>query len=222
MLIRFSDLLAPHYCCSCGEIGAILCDYCKYNIISERVMQCISCERLTGGDESLCRQCALPYSRAWCVGVKTDELEKVIEAYKFGRAKSAYQLLAQLLDEVVPLLPDDTIVTAIPTVAAHIRERGYDHAALLARRFAATRRYTYSTPLVRLTKTRQRGASRRQREAQAKEAFRAISTVTGTYLLIDDVFTTGATVKYAAQALHDAGASEVWVVVLARQPFRKD
>ena len=33
MRFTLSDLLAPHYCCSCGEIGAILCDYCKYKSI---------------------------------------------------------------------------------------------------------------------------------------------------------------------------------------------
>jgi predicted amidophosphoribosyltransferase len=39
------------------------------------------------------------------------------------------------------------------------------------------------------------------------------------YLLVDDVVTTGATIKYAAKALKDAGAGDVWVAAIARQPL---
>ena len=219
MQISPFTLIAPHYCCSCGEIGALLCEYCKYNIESESLEQCIVCERLVSGNEALCKDCDVPYAHAWCVGKKSDELERLITAYKFSRAKAAYRSLAQLLAQTVPALPPDTIVTAVPTVAAHIRERGYDHAELIARQFAQLGGYEYRRTLKRLTTARQRGATRREREAQAKVAFGPVAPLTGTYLLVDDVLTTGATLKYAAGALLAAGAKEVWVGVIARQPL---
>ncbi|MNH40046.1 DNA utilization protein GntX [compost metagenome] len=69
-------------------------------------------------------------------------------------------------------------------------------------------------------RTKQRDANRAVRAAQAKRAFKArSSTDSHCYLLIDDVVTTGATIKYAAKALRDAGAKDVWVAAIARQPF---
>lgn len=177
------------------------------------------CERPVGGNEALCVECNVPYCRAWCVGKKSDELERLIAAYKFSRAKAAHRPLAQLLAMATPTLPPDTIVTAVPTVSAHIRQRGYDHAELIAREFARLGGYEYKRTLKRLTTTRQRGANRREREAQAKVAFCPVAPLTGTYLLVDDVLTTGATLKYAASALRAGGAKDVWVSVIARQPL---
>ena len=56
---------------------------------------------------------------------------------------------------------------------------------------------------------------------QAKQAFSCKPLGGGRYLLVDDVFTTGATVHYAAQQLKDAGANEVWGAIIAHQPLEK-
>lgn len=72
----------------------------------------------------------------------------------------------------------------------------------------------------RVTTTQQRNATKKQWRVQAKEAFRSTRHLNGgVYLLIDDVVTTGATLHYGAQALLDAGADDVWVTVVARQPL---
>jgi len=67
----------------------------------------------------------------------------------------------------------------------------------------------------------QRGAGRRTRTEQAKKAFQCATSLDpkAIYILVDDVITTGATVKYAAKTLLDAGASTVWVASISRQPL---
>ncbi len=221
MLEQPLKLLAPHHCCSCGALGAILCEYCKYDIESESYEQCLVCRGVTRAGEALCRQHILPYSRAWCAGERSEALLKLIDAYKFERAKSAYLPLVELIDAALPVLPPDVVVVPVPTIAPHIRRRGYDHTALLARELAKRRGLKYLSAIDRLTTTSQLGKGRRERRKQAEQAFSCQPVASGTYLLVDDIFTTGATLEFAAKALKAAGAEEVWVAVVARQPLEK-
>lgn len=170
--------------------------------------------------EALCSDCTVPYSRAWCVGERSEHIERLLNVYKYGRVKAASMPLVELLEANVPQLPDTVIVVPVPTVATHVRQRGYDHCELIAREFARRRGYRFASVIERIGKERQQGATRKQRIEQAKRAFRCRKDLKkGIYLLIDDVFTTGATVTCAAQKLLDAGAGEVWIAVVARQPI---
>lgn len=92
---------------------------------------------------------------------------------------------------------------------------------LIARRLARKRGLTLHTGLQRQTSTMQRTATRAQRISQAKKAFMHTKPLdpSKVYLLVDDVITTGATVKYAAETLLDAGAEIVWVASISRQPL---
>lgn len=222
MKVRLSDILAPHYCLSCGEIGRILCEYCKYDITSEAYGKCIKCGHISPFSSNLCRGCAVPYSRAWCVGERQDMLETILDAYKFNRTKSAAKVLGSLLDAILPALPKDIVVTYVTTIRPHIRQRGYDHARLFAKDFAKRRGLKCQQTLIRTSNTRQLGANRRQRIENAKRAFIPKPSIENqTYLLIDDIYTTGSTLEYATKALRKAGASNVMIAVIARQPLEK-
>jgi len=156
------------------------------------------------------------------VGSRADALKKVVDDYKFERTRAAHVLLADLFDATLPTLPVDTIVVPVPTIAKHVRMRGYDHMRLIGREFARTRRLPYSPCLYRATATMQRGASRALRREQAAAAFMAHGVrKDARYMVVDDVSTTGATLEYAARTLLEAGAHEVWVAVLATQPLEK-
>jgi ComF family protein len=220
MIDTLFSYLAPHPCCSCGRLGALLCDNCKYNIINEISSSCIICGAVCGGN-GLCTTCTAPYSKAWYVGERTNELKQLIDGFKFENKKEAYKILGDLLDNAVDQLPPNTIVVAIPTTPSHIRRRGYDHTFLVARYFAKKRGLTYSSLLQRSTNTVQRGASRSERMKQARQAFQVAknSNEDIPYLLIDDIVTTGATLHFAAKTLKDSGANSVWVATIARQPL---
>lgn len=221
MLDILLSFVAPHHCSGCHETGTLLCDNCKYDIISEPFEACVACGKGIAGRSGLCRGCKVPYQRAWCVADRRDHLQRLIGNYKFTNARAAYKPLAQLLDERLPELPKDTVIVPIPTVSSHIRQRGYDHMGLIAKRLARLRGLPVDTSLHRVTGTTQRGSGVRQRAKQAKAAFTCIRQLDDNkkYLLIDDVVTSGATVKYAAQTLLDAGASTVWVASISRQPL---
>ena len=195
-----------------------LCSNCKYYIVSESENTCVSCGRPCGPN-GVCKVCRVPYTKGWYVGPRKDALQRLVGLCKFERLQAAYRNLGDLLLSIVPDLPSNVIIVPVPTVGSHIRERGYDHMLLVARYFAKKRGLNMSQILKRSTHTKQRQASAGVRKAQAKTAFMVKGEIVkdAPYLLIDDVMTTGSTLKYAAKALRQAGASQVWVAVIARQ-----
>ena len=212
--------VAPHLCCACGKTGTILCENCKYNIENDSFNGCLSCGKVYVMRNS-CDDCNLPYSRAWCVGERSGELRKLIDDFKFENLYAAHKSLASLLDARIEQLPSSTIIVPVPTITSHIRQRGYDHTLLIARALAKKRGVKARQILRRVTSSSQRGADKATRITQAKAAFAVNKKVNDhqPYLLVDDITTTGATLKYAARALRDAGAKDVWVAVVARQPL---
>src|SRR3989344_1423885 len=221
MIDRLLGFVAPHHCCGCGKIGTLLCSNCEYDIISEPFETCVNCDRQLASAKGVCQRCRVAYDRAWCVGRRHDTLQHIIGHYKFTNAKAAHHNLARLLDKRLPQLPSTTVVVPVPTVSLHIRQRGYDHMLLMAKTLSKLRGISVSTDLERQTSTKQRDATRSVRIKQAKAAFICCRPLDPdiTYLLIDDVVTTGATVNYAAAALKAAGATKVWMATISRQPL---
>ena len=219
MIDDLLQIIAPHHCCGCDKTGTLLCDNCKYNIIDEPFTACLACGDSLAGISGICRSCRAPYTRAWCVGRRQEYLQRLIDTYKFTHAQAAYRPLTDLLDERLPVLPRNTVIVPIPTVASHVRQRGYDHMVLIARYLAKRRGLHAKHLLERATNTKQRDANARTRAAQAKSAFTCRQPLDSNtpYLIIDDVVTTGATVKYAAKTLRRAGARTVWVASMSYQ-----
>ena len=219
MLMHAAELLAPHYCMSCGAAGSVLCIRCVCDITDESYDGCLICRH--PASSGVCGRCSPPYSRAWCCDERRGVLKEVIDAYKFQRLKAAALPLARMLAEVTPELPKDTVVTSIPTIRAHIRKRGYDHARLIAREYARLKRCRFAILLDRTSEFAQLGASKKAREEHARDAFRVrqIPTNCEYVCLIDDILTTGSTLHHAARVLREAGVREVWVGVIARQPL---
>lgn len=216
MLGRLLDIIAPHYCCGCGKIGAILCSYCKYDIVDEIVGICPQCRAAIVGHA--CTRCSLPYQRAYMVGERRGTLEALIDASKYQSVREGCAAQAELLEAVVPRM-GTMVVVPLPTIAPHIRQRGYGHTELIAKSLAFHLDAPYRPLIFRLTADVQRGSTKAQRRIHAKRTFAVEAGLDPslTYLLVDDVTTTGVSLEYAVRALRDAGARRVWVAVTAYQ-----
>jgi ComF family protein len=219
MFDKILQIIAPHHCYSCQNKGAVLCDSCVYNIANESENQCIECRKPS--QVGICNTCQAPFSKAWITGVREDELARIIGDFKWARVYQAYSSLGELLLSSIPTLPDNTVVVPIPTIAHHKRIRGYDHAYLLAKYFADQRKLKLQTVLKRNDNSIQHTANKKQRQRQAEKAFSSTTQLRSDvpYLIIDDIVTTGSTIKAATRVLKGAGANEVWVAAIARQPL---
>lgn len=220
MIDQFLAAVAPHSCCSCGEVGSELCEGCKHNIISERFSACVGCLRPTSGD-NLCLSCTdFKAEAVWCVGSRQAELKALIDSYKFDAMRSASRPLAELVLAVLPVLPEGTVVTVVPTTAAHNRERGFDHMERIGREVARLRGLPFSPLLHRKTGGTQHFKTKRERLKAARGAFEVIpGEMPEHVLVIDDILTTGATMRAVLEKLKAAGVTSLYGVIIARQPL---
>jgi ComF family protein len=176
------------------------------------------CHKPTVGNW-LCKTCKTDYNKAWVVNERNGALQRLVGLFKFERTKSAYRDLGDLILEVLPQLPPNTVIVPVPTTSARIRERGYDHMLLIAKYIAKARGAECKQLISRLSNTKQRQKDAKQRSVQAKNAFGVNGRIDSdnTYLIIDDVITTGSTIKYATKCLKKAGVKNIWVAIIARQ-----
>ena len=219
MIDRLLAIIAPHRCYGCGDESAILCDCCKNDIFETPFTVCVVCRELAARD-NLCNRHALPYTHLWCAAKREGALEATIDAYKFHRVRAAAHVLAELLDTSLPDLGTKVVIVPVPTAPKNVRIRGYDHMALVARALAKRRGWTVSTALRRRSNVTQhfaKTATERRRHAKDFFEVRGSVNIDQPHLVIDDIFTTGSTVEAAADCLKQAGATEVWVGVIARQ-----
>lgn len=220
MIDNLLAMVAPHSCSGCGEVGTVLCDGCKYDIISEPFGACVNCLRPMF-DSNLCANCTyFGANSLWCIGYRDATLKALLDNYKFESMRGISDALIELLDVTIPPLPKGCLVGVIPTTPAHIRERGFDHMERIGRGFAAIRGLTY-TPLLRRTGSgTQHFKSKREREQAAREAFEPLKLESGaTVLLIDDILTTGSTLRAGLDVLRRNGAEMLYGAIIARQPL---
>lgn len=223
LLDSFANLIFPPRCVNCGRVGAYFCLNCFKAIKWVEQPICAYCKRnaLAGFTHPYCRQ---KYG-----------LDGLSSAFYFtGPIKKAvhqlkYQFITNLEEEITLLMLTSFRkqgvkqagfeIVPIPLFTAKAHERGFNQAQLLARRLAADWDLELNEQLLKRTKNTKSQANLhlQDRVNNLQSAFEIQGNVADKKLvLMDDVFTTGATFFSAAQVLKKAGASKVWGVSLAR------
>ncbi len=217
---RIISIVAPHACLVCRQEGWLLCPWCR-DACRGLPDRCYRCRAVTR-DSAVCKKCkrTSALSHVWVATEYEGVAKELIYTLKFGRASAAARDAAAVMIQALPYLDEATIVTHMPTATTRVRQRGYDHAKLLARAVAREVRLDTLPLLARLGQSRQVGARKAQRETQLMNAFRPLNSnrIRGKkILLIDDVVTTGASLEAAAKVLRRAGATSVDACVFAQK-----
>ena len=150
----------------------------------------------------------------WCHEGNAADL---VRAFKYRRVTAAVTPIADRMASVAAAAPAADMVTWVPCSPTRRTERGFDPAELLARALARRLRLRARRLLRRLDDEPQTARSREGRLAGPR-LVAPRGRVPGSVLVVDDVCTTGSTLRVAAAALRAAGATEVVAAVATVAP----
>jgi ComF family protein len=208
---RCLDLVFPPMCVGCRKVGRWICPQCWGQLEWARKI-CGICA--TPSFESPCRGC-MPGASAVRTVVAVAAFQGVareaVHALKYEGRHAISTTMGKLMAREARELEVDLVVPT-PLHAARRRERGYDQAALLARPVARELGARFDgAALKRTRRTRQQvSLGPEERRENVAGAFTATCVLHGErVLLVDDVYTTGATIEAAAHALVEGGATSV-------------
>lgn len=227
------DLLLPPACLLCGarlpagiSAGAF-CPTCRAAVPPMPPARCPVCavaHRTPVTSLHHCESCLRQppaFARVVAAGPYAGTLREAVQRFKYRGQLTLERPLGQLLAEAVTAAggPSPDLVVPVPLHVGRLRERGYNQSLQLARRLAGELGAPTAATLLRRTRATapQQGLDATARKGNLRGAFAVAERLGGRrILLVDDVLTTGATVRECAAVLRRAGAAAVEVAVLGR------
>lgn len=235
----FLDFIFPKTCVSCGKIGSYICKKCFLKIEFVDVPICPICQRqaIAGKTHPGCKK-RLGLNGLVVACRYKGPIRAAIQKVKYRFVSDIHKILVDLIcDSLWKFdLPKNIVLVPVPLHPKRENWRGFNQADLLARNLAERFGEKYRDDLLfRSVETKtQVGLTKEQRKENIKGVFRVnqaiiqnrkpfdcaqgkiISWLDGkNIILVDDVFTTGATMNEACKVLKQEGAGQVWAMAVA-------
>jgi ComF family protein len=225
------DFFLPKFCLFCGKSAGegeerAFCPDCTAEVHWVASPLCPCCGRIFAageGADHLCGACRTeppPFARARAAAIYEGLVAEAIKRFKYGRRLDLLPVMQHWLQQPAcrELVDAADLLVPVPLHPRRLKERGFNQALLLAKAFPD--KPLAREVLIRVRHTMpQSGLNPKERRENVKRAFTAPrpEEIKGkSVLLIDDVYTTGATVRECARILRQAGALEVAVLTVAR------
>ncbi len=228
------ELIFPDNCLLCRRFlnsrhQRQLCVNCAALLEFNPAPFCRHCPHSVSGQNGrdICASCAkdrFAFDHAWAVFLYNDTAQKLLHAFKYGSKTSLHKTFVPLMIDFVdrhqiPIRQFD-MVSPIPLHPARLRERGYNQSGLLSRGVSRHWELLHTEDLlIRRKKTfTQTELGAKQRWTNLEGAFKINDSadIEGkSVLIVDDLFTTGATTHAAADTLKTAGAGQVGIFTLS-------
>ncbi|MEM7033581.1 MAG: ComF family protein [Chloroflexota bacterium] len=221
----FLDFLYPANCVECQSAGTLLCEDCKQRLVFIEDPICRICGYPTLASKT-CKACEsytisqLDSARS-VVLYQDTIITTAIHHFKYNNKQALGRELAHLLAEYYNRhQPQIDVIVPVPLHKTRQKTRGYNQSTILAKHLSNL----INKPVDLKTLRRKRATDQQislspgERQKNVAGAFTTISTqlAKATILLIDDVFTTGATLNACASALKQGQTSEVHGLTVAR------
>ncbi len=220
IIMSIVDFVFPKICVGCGREGKYICDKCQRRLVVP---------------EQICPMCCKPSLDGWthpkCS--RRDGMERLIvglpyrgmvqQCLKKVKYKSAWEIVSFLYglwrENCSDIATGDMVVTSVPMWRQKERTRGFNQAEIVAELVAKNYKIRNLVILERIKETKPMfGLKKDERRENISGAFMIKGQVAGLQriVLVDDVWTTGATMRECARTLKRAGVVEVWGVALAK------
>ena len=223
-----TDMFFPRVCPICGEIVPFgkgdICPWCKDMLAYVEEPCCARCGKPVDTGGQLCRDCASGshvYDEGCAALIYDEYMSRSIYRFKYnGRREFASfygRVMYERLGAKIALWNVNAIVH-VPVHKSRLKKRGYDQAFLLAKELSRKTGITHLPRLIiRQTATKvQKELSAAERQNNLKKAFKVTqnSVKLDSVLVVDDIYTTGATVDSIARCLKGAGVRKVYFATL--------
>jgi len=224
-----TDLFFPKFCLGCGYIGVYLCVSCQNKLKPIKQDVCLYCRKpsLFGLTHPNCLK-KLNIDGLLTLYYYNPILKKIIKNIKYRLATEVWQEFSRIIkSEAIEKLgfyrrfSSDFIIQPIPLIKNKYNERGFNQAKIISVFFQKFINY----PIVNLLVRKKEALSQAQLESLGKrrQNVRGVFQVVDKknlndkmVILVDDVLTTGSTVKEAARVLKEAGAKKIYALALAK------
>ncbi len=233
LFVKILDIVFPKRCLGCGKGGKYFCQRCTsiIRVIERNEAICPVCERpaIGGATHPRCR------TRYGLDGLTSffhydGSIRKAVKALKYRYVYDLAQEFTTLipsssfvdLTKLLSTKPLSSFLIPIPLHPTRLRERGYNQAEILGALIAQQLQIPMRTDLlyrVRKTTPQVEVKKREERLKNMEKVFAANNVAMKQWnnvFLFDDVFTTGATMRSAANVLKRSGTQFVWGVTMAR------
>lgn len=233
------DFLFPWSCLFCGNqdeskatfgLEQPWCGACQAELLQQDQQRCGQCAAVVGKYSKSgtgcvhCRDKAIRFESATCVGMYEEKLRRAILASKWSWSSSTIDAMTSLLIQQQISSWKDLNVGLVVSIPQSTRRRFTTHyhaAEMIANRIARSLKVETRTDGIRRIRSprpqKRVSLSERFRNQHESMAVRSDAIVTGlNVLIVDDVLTTGATCSEAARVLKQAGAASCHVAVLGR------
>lgn len=230
------DILFPKFCLGCGKEGKYICDKCKL-FVSETMPVCPVCYKSSFFGETH-SDCLRKYGLDGLTSIWDYDglIKKIIYMIKYDGlthaidecVESSFKLIAEDINRFYSFLSflssDNGCITYVPMHIKKEKKRGFNQAEIIAKKIGKVSSRRVVSLLRKTIDTKnQTKLDREERLENIKNCFQFCDnwdklSLSQNLILVDDVFTSGATMKECCKVLKQAGIKKVWGFTLARTP----
>ena len=228
LLHLITDMLYPRVCPICNDLVPFLkgdiCPACTAKLSYADEPYCMRCGKPVDEDEELCGDCIKGhhvFDEGRAALIYDEYMSMSIYRFKYNGRREFASFYGRVMYERLKDKITDWNVDAIVHVPVHkskLKKRGYDQAKLIAKELSKRTKIPHKCGLVvrRAATKVQKELSAAERQNNLKKAFKVTqnSVKLDSVLVVDDIYTTGATVDSIARCLKGAGVRKVYFATL--------